>query len=121
MAQIEDQPAGDTVDALLESVIEFAIPSMITTINLGEIWYSLANRYSVDEAEQRVKEIRESGLQIIDVDWDLIHQAAYYKSQHKISYADGFAAALAKRLDAELVTGDQEFKSLESEIQIHWV
>jgi len=38
-----------------------------------------------------------------------------------MSYADGFAAALAKRLDGELVTGDGDFKPLESEIQVHWV
>ena len=121
MAEFEDEPSADTVDSLLRTALELDIPLMITSINLGEIWYNLARRYSIQEAGQRVDEIRETGIQVVDVDWSLVHQAAYYKSRHKMSYADGFAAALAKRLDGELVTGDGDFKPLESEIQIHWV
>jgi predicted nucleic acid-binding protein len=47
--------------------------------------------------------------------------AADFKSRHKISYADAFAAALAKQRQAELVTGDPEFRTLDSEIRIHWL
>ncbi len=35
--------------------------------------------------------------------------------------ADAFAAALAKIKNAELVTGDPEFKTLEKEIKINWL
>jgi predicted nucleic acid-binding protein len=38
-----------------------------------------------------------------------------------MSYADAFAAALAKIKNAELVTGDPEFKALEKEIKINWL
>ena len=38
----------------------------------------------------------------------------------RISYSDGFAAALAKFRNAELVTGDREFRQLGNEVQIHW-
>jgi predicted nucleic acid-binding protein len=38
-----------------------------------------------------------------------------------MSFADAFAAALAKVRQAELVTGDPEFKPLEREIRIHWI
>jgi predicted nucleic acid-binding protein len=38
-----------------------------------------------------------------------------------MSYADCFAAALAKHKKAHLVTGDTEFKQVESEIQIIWL
>lgn len=37
------------------------------------------------------------------------------------SLADAFAAALAKGMNAELVTGDPEFKPLEKELRIHWL
>ena len=36
-----------------------------------------------------------------------------------MSYADCFAAALAKVKNSELVTGDPEFKKVE--IKIHWL
>lgn len=35
--------------------------------------------------------------------------------------ADAFAAALAKKLKAELVTGDAEFNALEKEIKVNWL
>jgi predicted nucleic acid-binding protein len=36
--------------------------------------------------------------------------AARVKAKHKISYADCFAAALAKIRKGEVITGDREFK-----------
>ena len=51
----------------------------------------------------------------------LADQAAIYKAAHKMSLADAFAAALAKEMKAELVTGDPEFKALEKEIKVHWL
>ena len=38
-----------------------------------------------------------------------------------MSYADCFAAALAKIRNAELVTGDEEFKQVEKEIGVMWL
>lgn len=48
-------------------------------------------------------------------------QAAIYKATKKMSYADCFAAALAKIRKIELVTGDPEFKELQNEIKIFWL
>ncbi|MEY2408193.1 MAG: uncharacterized protein QOF48_863 [Verrucomicrobiota bacterium] len=47
--------------------------------------------------------------------------AADFKARFKISLADAFAAALAKEKKAALVTGDPEFKALETEIKIDWI
>jgi ribonuclease VapC len=38
-----------------------------------------------------------------------------------MSFADCFAAALAKRTKAVLLTGDPEFKQVEQEIMIDWL
>ena len=55
-------------------------------------------------------------------DLELIHQAAVFKAAKKMSYADCFAAALAKTQGAELVTGDREFKVVEKELKkIRWL
>jgi len=57
----------------------------------------------------------------VDADWDLTQEAARFKSQNKMSYADCYAAALAKSKKADLVTGDGEFKAVEKAINIQWV
>jgi predicted nucleic acid-binding protein len=51
----------------------------------------------------------------------LADAAADFKSRHKISLADAFAAALARERKTDLVTGDPEFKPLEKEIKIDWL
>jgi ribonuclease VapC len=40
-----------------------------------------------------------------------------------MSYADCFAAALAQRLDAAVVTGDPEFEDIEraGELKVEWL
>ena len=55
-------------------------------------------------------------------DLQLIRQAAMFKATKKMSYADCFAAALTKTQNAELVTGDREFKVVEKELKkIRWL
>jgi len=47
--------------------------------------------------------------------------AAQIKTQYPISYADAFAVALAQELNAIIVTGDPEFKQVESIVTLFWL
>ena len=120
LAYAQDEPAADLVENLLLESSRLQ-NGLISSMNLGEVWYTLARRRSRHLADQQLVTLAEIGLQRIDVDWPMVLQAADFKSRHKISYADAFAAALAKQRDAELVTGDPEFRTIESEISIHWL
>jgi predicted nucleic acid-binding protein len=57
----------------------------------------------------------------VEANKDLTLLAAHLKADHKMSYADCFAAALAIKKKCELVTGDEEFKHVEKQIKIHWI
>jgi ribonuclease VapC len=52
---------------------------------------------------------------------DRILAAAQIKAQYPISYADAFAVALAQELNAAIVTGDSEFKQVESIVKLSWL
>ncbi len=41
-----------------------------------------------------------------DFDRDFLRDAAFVKNAHKMSFADSFAVALARRLDCELISTD---------------
>ncbi len=60
-------------------------------------------------------------IEIVEVDWTLARQAAVFKAKGGISYADCFAAPLAKLRKGEVITGDPEFKRLDGEIKIAWL
>ena len=78
---------------------------------------------SREMAEEKAKEIAGMPIELVGVETDLhlVRQAALFKAAKKMSYADCFAAALAKTRNAELVTGDPEFKAVEGEIKIGWL
>ena len=65
--------------------------------------------------------VRTCGIEFVDADWPLAHDAGSFKSKYKMSYADCFAAALAKQKRAMLLTGDPEFKQVESQVTIDWL
>ena len=121
IAYLEDEPSGEQVEDLIATAHEEQIPLYMSVINLGEVWYTFAREISEEEADASVKTLRDLRIQFENADWELTQEAARFKSQNKMSYADAFAAALAKIKKADLVTGDNEFKPLDGEIKISWV
>jgi ribonuclease VapC len=93
----------------------------MSVVNASEVWYVVARETSISEADSSIKQLRDLGLQFIDADWEIARGAGYFKSKNRMSFADCFAAALAKQRKAQLATGDPEFKQVESEVSIEWL
>jgi PIN domain nuclease of toxin-antitoxin system len=121
MAFFQDEPGADFVRGLIQKAVESGTNLLMSVVNLGEVWYSIARTTSPETADQYVHEIKGMGIEIVDADWTLTRQAAAFKANGNISYGDCFAAALAKIKKADLVTGDKEFKPLEGEIKVIWM
>ncbi|MBI1793060.1 MAG: PIN domain-containing protein [Chloroflexi bacterium] len=121
IAYLEDEPSAEQVEELVATAHEEQIPIYMSVINVGEVWYTLAREVSEEEANAGVKMLSDLRIQFENVDWELTMEAARFKAQTKMSYADAFAAALAKVKKADLVTGDNEFKPLDGQIKISWV
>ncbi len=121
IAYLEDEPSGEQVEDLIATAHEDGIPIYMSVINVGEVWYTMAREISEEEADASVKSLRDLRIQFEDANWEITQEAARFKSQNKMSYADCFAAALAKVKKADLVTGDNEFIGLENDIRILWI
>ena len=121
LAFLEDEPSAGKVEDLIAQANESRGRLLISVINLGEIWYSLARSRAEKAADQAVDEIVRLGFKTIGADWPLTRQAASFKARYRLAYADCFAAALAKIHHCPVVTGDPEFKQLEQEIQVLWI
>lgn len=124
IAFFEDEPAAEQVERLLVKADAGTHKLLLSVVNWGEVYYNTMREMSQRAAEQTAKEMDGLAIEIVGVDdrnLDLVRQAAVYKATRKISYADAFAAALAKTKNAELVTGDREFKAVEDEIKIEWL
>ncbi len=121
IAYLEDEPPAGEIGELFAEANEAGIPLLMTVVNAGEVWYSVAREGSEAEADQSLKDIADLGIAIVEADWRLTRQAARFKAKGRIAYADCFAGALAKLGHAPLMTGDPEFKLIDKEISIIWL
>ena len=68
-----------------------------------------------------IGKVHSMNIAVHSVDWETAKIAAGYKKMGGTSYADCFARALAKKMDASLATGDSEFNRLKDQISIQWI
>jgi ribonuclease VapC len=121
MAFFEDEPGADLVRGLLLKAEEKGVTLLMSVVNLGEVWHSIARSNSPETADQYIRDIQSMAIEVVDVNWALTRQAAAFKAKGNIAYGDCFAGALAKVRKAELVTGDPEFRAVEDEVKIAWL
>src|SRR5689334_18308517 len=114
LSYFHDEPAGEQVETIIADARENGIPIFISVINAAEVWYITARRRSEADADSGIHVLSEFGIHFVEADWNLAKDAGYFKSRNKMSFADCFAAALAKQRKASLVTGDKEFKQVQT-------
>lgn len=121
MSYLQGEPSAENVADIIADAHEDNTPLLMSVVNAGEVWYIISRRTSEGDADRSIRQLRQLGIEMVDADWELAHDAGRFKAKHKMSFADCFAAALAKQRKAHLVTGDQEFKQVETDIIIDWL
>jgi ribonuclease VapC len=108
----KEEPAASRVKALLEHAERREVELLMSIINLGEVVYRVGKVRGEQEAQETLDELRRLPLTIISVTDETVFSAVRFKINFAISYADAFAAAIADRNSATLVTGDPELEQL---------
>ena len=123
IAFFQGEPSAPEVKKVLVHAETGRSHLLMTVVNWGEVYYNIMRRTSQAEAELIAREIAVMPIELVPVETDLelVRQAARYKASGKLAYADAFAAALAKLRNAELITGDPDFKAIQGEIRIGWL
>ncbi len=121
IAYLEGEEGADTMIEIFKAARDSGRSLLLSVVNWGEV-YSIALREAGrDRAEEVAHLISTLPIQIIPADLELTKGAAEFKASKKMSYADCFAAALAKLRRVELVTGDEDFRQVEGEVKILWI
>src|SRR3989304_6127553 len=103
----------EKVIRLLEEILKAGTKKYINAINLGEIIYSTKKEFGDQKKLEALANIERLNFTILPVPNNLIFEAAEYKAQFSISYADCFVLASAVEQKATIVTGDPEFRKVE--------
>ncbi|MCX5994236.1 MAG: type II toxin-antitoxin system VapC family toxin [Chloroflexi bacterium] len=123
LAFLEGEPCAGRVKELLQQGEDGGCQLFISVINYGEVIYITERERGLSKTQEVIARMDELPFRIMDADRALAVRAAHIKARRAMAYADCFAAALAIILGAPLVTGDPEFKPLESAhlISIDWL
>lgn len=106
---------------LLESIKKNNLVKYLNAINLGEIIYCTKREFGNQKKIEVLAHIERLQFIILPVSNGLISQAAEYKAEYPISYADCFVLASAIEYNATIVTGDPDFKKVEHLVKVVWI
>jgi len=121
LAYLRGEPGAERVRDLLLRARSGEARLYLCLINYGEVLYISERQGGRPAAEEAIRIIDHLPLETVLADRDLTFAAAHLKARYPISYADAFAAALAQKLSATLVTGDPEFRKVEAVVEIEWL
>ena len=121
IAYVEGESGKETMIDIFRSARDSGKTCLLSVVNWGEVYYITLREAGQPRTDEVAHVISTLPINIVQADLELAKQAAIFKASKKMSYADCFAAALAKHRKVELVTGDKEFKQVESEVKILWL
>ena len=121
IAFLKGEPEGAEVHGLVEEAKEGALSLCLCLVNLGEVLYRVQRTDGAAVAEDVLEALEALPVEFVPVDLELTRRAASLKAVTPVAYADCFAAALAQLRDAEVATGDPEFRKFGSAIKVLWL
>ncbi len=121
IAYVEGEAGKDTMIEVFRSARDSGRQCLLSVVNWGEVYYITLREAGQQRADEIAHLIQTLPIHLVPADLELAKHAAILKASKKMSYADCFAAALARHRHVELVTGDKEFKQVEGEIKVMWL
>ena len=115
------EEGSEKVQGILELAMANRVMACLSAINLGEIYCITTRKLGRDVAEELLDDIGRLPIRIEDVSLERILDASRIKAEYPLAYADAFAVSLGKELGMPIVTGDPEFKAVESLVEIVWL
>lgn len=110
-------PGFITVRNLVQQAKEGRAHLAISVVNLGETLYVLTRYFGQDQAMKCIESTRDA-VEVIPIGECQALDAAMLRFRYKLGFADCFAAELAMRTGATLVTADPEFAKLGKQLKI---
>jgi ribonuclease VapC len=124
IAVANKEKGADIVNDMLQKAESGEISLSMNIVNLLEAYYDQIRTKGSEAANDFLKSILASSIEIYDTVTDTIfREAARFKTSYKISLGDSFACATASCFSGTLVTSDYELKAVEDKeaIDFCWI
>ena len=121
LALLCNEDGAEQVKEILQKSTDGELKVMITWVNIAEVAYIIERRWGKEQVLTVLGALEATQIEIVEVGRELTMKASQIKAGHVLAFADAFAAALAIKEQALLVTGYAEFKQLEGMLDIEWL
>ena len=121
MAYFQEERGAAAVQGFIKKAQHKDCVLKLSAMNWGEIYYNIVRSKGPVAGQEYLILMERFPIEVVDIDRGMIMEAASWKARCAMSYADCFAAALAQREGAAVITGDKEFHQIAHEIPIHWI
>ena len=122
LAYLNKEKGFRKIREMLSEVQKSGESVLMNEMNVGEVYYILHRKRGKEQAEYFLETILVAlPITMISNTFDDVIDAAKIKAEYPLSFADCFVAALARKKDAVILTGDPEFKKLEHVVTIEWL
>ena len=118
---LDDEAGAGRIEDLLNKARTGGNELLLSAINWGEVVYVLVRAHGTGRARPVLDSVASLPLKIVDVTASHAEEAAWFKEDFKVPYADAFAGALAQRENVTLVTADSDFKSVGTAIRVEFL
>lgn len=112
-----DSPGAETVEELIKQAKSGRAHLNISVVNLTEVLYVLARFLGQEQGLLCIDKARRVA-ETIAVDEQIAIDTAILRIRYMLGLADCFAAELAMRIGATLVTADPEFAKLGKQLKV---
>jgi ribonuclease VapC len=107
----------EKITVLIKKAAQGNVKLVISVVNWGEVLYSMAKVVGLTQATVDMKALN-TAVQPVAEDESTAESAAIIRLHYRLGYADCFAAALAIRMNATLVTADRNFAKLGKRLKL---
>jgi ribonuclease VapC len=121
LAYLQNETSAAQVSEIMGRAQMSEAELRLCIVNYGEAIYIIEREYGLTDAQNAIAAIDQLPITVVDAGRELTFAAAHIKAHYALSYADAFAIALAQRGQAVLVTGDPEFRKVESLVKVKWL
>ncbi len=121
LAYFQAEAGGIKVRQILKEASARRASVLLSVISLGEIYYIVTRKRGKETALAIVEDILRLPVELLDAGTERVLAAADIKAQYPLSYADAFVVAAAAESMSTIVTGDREFKQVESRVSVLWL
>ena len=121
LAYLGAEEGHHRIGELLDKAADGRVRLYLTIINLGEVLYVVERERGLTAAQATIAAVDQLPIEVVDADREMAFGAAHVKAHYPLAYADCFAIALARMLDAVVLTGDPEFRLVTGLVEVEWI